>query len=193
MDSRPKLERNISIKDFKDFYWLKEELVSFSRTLGLSSQGEKLDIYNRIIKYLETGEKINPKLLKKTYQLKALFPITRNTVIGIEYRTYKEKKEFFKNIIGNKFHFTVNLLNLFKNNIGEKTYDDLVIEWYKEQEIKKDQNYKKEIAPQFEYNTYIRNFFRNNPGKSRNEATKCWNLKKVLRGNNVYEDSDLDL
>jgi len=29
MDKRPKLNKNINIKDFQDFYWLKKELATF--------------------------------------------------------------------------------------------------------------------------------------------------------------------
>ncbi len=34
---RPNLTKEISIKDFKDFYWLKEELQNFCRENGMSA------------------------------------------------------------------------------------------------------------------------------------------------------------
>ena len=41
---RPNLKKEISIKDFKDYYWLKEELQTFCRENGISASGSKLEI-----------------------------------------------------------------------------------------------------------------------------------------------------
>ena len=50
---------------------------------------------------------------------------------------------------------------------------------------------KTEIGRQFEYNTYIRDFFADNPRKSLHDAIVCWNYKKGLPGHHRYEQSDL--
>ena len=45
MEKRPELNKNISIQDFKDFYWLKEELriVPWVSDCGKSrNQGEEI-------------------------------------------------------------------------------------------------------------------------------------------------------
>jgi len=188
---RPYLNKEISIKDFKDNYWLKTELMDFCREIGVSSNGGKIEIANRISEYLETGKVTKIPAIRKPKLKKATQPITSETIIGIEYRTYKEKNEFFKSKIGNKFHFTVYLLDYFKKNTGKQTYGDLVKEWFKEQELKKDPNFVKEIAPQFEYNTYIRDFMKSNPKKTRSDAIKYWKIKKSKPGNNIYSKEDL--
>ncbi len=188
---RPDLNKGISIKDFKDFYWLKSELMNFCREIGVSSSGGKIEITNRISEYLKTGKITKSATNKKPKLPKATQPITKETVIGIEYRTYKEKKEFLKSVIGNQFHFTIHLLDYFKENTGKRTYGDLIKEWYKEQELKKDPSFVKKIAPQFEYNTYIRDFMKDNPNRKRNDAIKYWKIKKSLPGNNKYSKNDL--
>jgi len=193
MDTRPNLTKDISITDFKEFYWLKSELMNFCRELKISSSGGKIEIANRIAEYLETG-KISKKIITKKPKLpKAIKPLTEETIIGVEQRTYKEKKEFLKSIIGNHFHFTIHLLDYFKENIGKKTYGELIQEWYKEQKINRDPNFVKEITPQFEYNTYIRDFMKDNPNTTKKIAIQCWNIKRRLRGDNKYEKSDLQL
>ena len=101
MVTRPNLTKKISIKDFKDFYWLKSELINFCREIEISSSGGKIEITNRILEYLETGKVTKKPITKKTKLPKATQPITEETIIGIEYRTYKEKKEFLKSKIGN--------------------------------------------------------------------------------------------
>ncbi len=134
MSERPVLDKNISLKDFEDFYWLKSELVKFCREVGIGSGGGKIEIADRISEYLKTRKVIKKARVKKLKLPKATQPITEETVIGIEYRTYKEKKEFLKVAIGSNFHFTVHLLGYFKKNAEKKTYGDLIKEWYKEQE-----------------------------------------------------------
>ena len=191
MDTRPNLTKEININDFKDFYWLKSELMNFCQEIGISSSGGKIEIANRITEYLETGKAPKTKT-KKTKKLpQPTHPITKETIIGIEYRSYKEKKEFFQSVIGNNFTFTVHLLDYFKQNAGKKTYSDVIKEWHKEQELKKDPNFVKEIAPQFEYNIYIREFLNDNPDKSKNDAIKYWKIKRAKRGDNKYSKQDL--
>ena len=47
-------------------------------------------------------------------------------------------------------------------------------------------NGKTKIDKQFEYNTYIRDFFADNRGKSLDEAIKCRTYKKQLPVHNLY-------
>ena len=106
---RPILDKKISIKDFRDFYWLKVELTKFCSENGMNSGGGKIEISNRIIEYLETGKAPKTKTIKREKLPKSTELITKETVIGIEYRSYQEKKDFFISVIGSKFHFTTNL------------------------------------------------------------------------------------
>lgn len=56
---------------------------------------------------------------------------------------------------------------------------------------KKKKKGKTTIDEQFEYNTYIRDFFEDNQGRSLDEAIICWKYKKSLQGHNRYEKSNL--
>jgi hypothetical protein len=38
---RPNLDGSISVDDFQNYYWLKEELTEFCREKGISTQGGK--------------------------------------------------------------------------------------------------------------------------------------------------------
>ena len=51
--------------------------------------------------------------------------------------------------------------------------------------------YKSTIDKQFEYNTYIRDFFEDNPGRTLDDAIRCWKYKKSLKGHNRYAREDL--
>lgn len=72
-----------------------------------------------------------------------------------------------------------------------KTYEQAVEAYYTIQEEKK--RGKTAIDKQFEYNTYIRDFFADNAGRSLEESIKCWKYKKSIQGHNRYEKSDLSV
>lgn len=154
---KPSLTKEISVQSFKDFYWLKEELQIFCRENGLSPSGSKIEISDRIETYLLTGKKIKPaKSSKTTKKMASQVELSLDTVITENHRCSQHVRTFFKTVIPT-FHFSTYIQNYFKNNVG-KTYRDAVNAWYEEEERKKDPAYKKKIAPQFEYNQFIRDF-----------------------------------
>ena len=68
---RPNLDKEINIKDFKDYYWLKSELMKFCREIGISNSGGKIEIANRISEYLKQ-EKLQKKLLQRNLNYQKL-------------------------------------------------------------------------------------------------------------------------
>lgn len=185
---RPNLTKNIGVANFIDFYWLIEELQAFCRENEISTSGFKKEIADRIEIFLRTGE--NKKPTRKTKTKKRTEPqveLSLDTVISENHRCSQNVRAFFKTAIP-KFHFSTYIQNYFKDNVG-KTYRDVVNAWYAEEERKKDPLYKKNIAPQFEYNQFIRDFFADpkNRGKSREEAIDAWNTIKKLPGSNQYK------
>lgn len=185
---RPNLSKDISIESFKNFYWLKEELQAFCRQNGLSVSGSKIEIADRIETFLRTGEIKKPtRQSKVNNKAEPQMDLSLNIVITENHRCSQDVRAFFKTVIP-KFHFSTYIQNYFKNNVG-KTYRDVVDAWYEEEERKKDPSYKKILAPQFEYNQFIRDFFSdpNNRGKSRDEAIELWNNIKKLPGSNKYK------
>ncbi len=196
MDKRPPLDKEISLKDFKEFYWLKEELVQFCRTENLKRGGSKIELARRIENYLLTGapdsspSRITKKVESNFDWHKAL--ITEKTVITDNYRNTENVRSFFRDKLGKQFKFNVRFMDWMKSNIG-KTMADAIIQWRIIKIESKTKINKKHIAPQFEYNRYIRDFLADNPDSSRNEAIKLWNIKRRMRGDNHYSKQDLKL
>ena len=185
------LSGGVFIQDFKDFYWLKEELQLFCRENGISASGSKIEIADRIETFLQTGEiKKALRTPKGKTKLQAQGNLSLDTVITENHRCSQDVRVFFKGVISPKFHFSTYIQNYFKNNVG-KTYRDVVAAWCEEEERKKDPSYKKQIAPQFEYNQFTRDFFAdpNNKGKTRKEAIEAWNNIKKLPGSNKYKSN----
>ncbi len=192
---RPILNKEISLEDFNDFYWLKKDLVHFCRTVGISSTGGKIEIADRIRTYLLTGKIV--KQVKNRHTVKSKFDwtdeiLTKNTLITDSYKNCKNVRNFFIQEIGAHFRFNVIFMKWMKENI-EKTLGDAIIEWKRIEELKKDPNYISEINPQFEYNRYMRAFLKENPNLSSKDAMKFWKLKSSKRGSNEYNAKDLEL
>ncbi|MEW9108469.1 MAG: DUF6434 domain-containing protein [Cytobacillus gottheilii] len=185
---RPVLRKDIKIDTFKEYYWLKAELQTFCRENGISASGSKMEIAERIEIYLQTGEIRKPvrnSNIRKNVEAKG--DLSLDTVITENHRCSQDVRAFFKSVIAN-FHFSTYIQNYFKSNIG-KTYRDALAAWHEEEKRKKDPSYKKAIAPQFEYNQFIQDYFSDsrNKGRSRNEAIEAWNEIKRRPGSNKYE------
>ena len=186
MTERPVLDKNTDSKTFRDFYYLKEELVDFCRKNGLSVSGGKTELTDRIAYFLDTGKALPASKVKK--KAPAICDITEDTKIESDFVCSEKHRAFFKQHIGNSFSFNVAFQKWLKTNTG-KTYKEAISAYYQILEDKKKR--KTKIDKQFEYNTYIRDFFADNQGKSLEDAIKCWKYKKQLQGHNRYEKSDL--
>jgi hypothetical protein len=179
MNKRPELNANLSAIDFKNFYWLKEELTAFCRSEGISTKGGKLELSGRIITYLQTGEVVQPEKDKASTSKfdwgKASLDV--DTRITDNYKNTENVRAFMTKKIGSHFRFNTEFMEWTKQHPG-KTMSDAISEWKRIYDLKKDKNYKTEIAPQFEYNTHIRSFLADNPGKTLKDAINSWKLKR---------------
>ena len=185
---RPLLKKDLKVQDFRNFYWLKEELQTFCRENGMSTSGSKVEISDRIVIFLQTGKIQKPlRKVKSTAKEEKSTDLSLDTVITANHRCSQEVRAFFKTAINPKFHFSTYIQHYIKNGIG-KTYHDVVNAWHEEEERKKDPSYKKQIGSQFEYNQFTRDYFADskNKGKNREDAIKAWNTIKMLPGSNKY-------
>ena len=195
MDQRPDLNKKISTKDFTEFYWLKSELVEFCVKVGLRTTGSKLEVTERIETYLDTGNK-DEKRLKDESKSESKFDwknsdLSLNTIITDNYINTENVRSFFKKQIGIHFKFNVKFMKWMKANRG-KTLGMAVEEWKRIDTEKKTETQPKEIAPQFEYNRFMRDFLADNPNMERATGIKLWKIKKSMRGDNVYTREDLN-
>ena len=186
MTERPELSPELNADVFRQYYYLKEELVRFCRDNSLPASGSKGELTERITYFLKTGKVLSPAQKRKTSAVTEA--ITESTLIEENIVCSEKHRAFFKEKIGKSFSFNVQFQKWLKSNAG-KTYADAIAAYYQIMEQKK--TAKTTIDKQFEYNTYIRDFFADNQGKSLNDAIRCWKYKKSLAGHNRYERSDL--
>ena len=198
--NKHKLNKELSSAEFKEYYFLKEELKEFCRNEGLKISGSKNQLEKRIIYYLDTGKSLDDsnsiekddKPIRPNFQksdkTKASISkeIRLDSILGENFKCSEDKREFFEKEIGKGFKFKVKFQKWLKAN-PDKTYQDAIHAYHELQ----NSNEKTEIGKQFQYNQYVRDFFKDNEDKTLNDAIKCWNYKKSIKGHNKYEKSDL--
>ena len=196
-NTRPQLTKDLKSAEFKEYYFLKEELKDFCKKEGLKVSGSKNQLEERIIYYLDTGKSLdNSRSIKnknnysKSNSNKATTSeeITLDSILGENFKCSEDKREFFEKEIGKGFKFKVKFQKWLKVN-PDKTYQDAINAYYELQNSKE----KTKIDKQFQYNQYIRDFFDDNDDKTLNDAIKCWKYKKSIKGHNKYEKSDLEI
>ncbi len=184
---RPVLDRRLDSETFRSFYYLKDELVRFCRENKLPASGGKAELTERIAHYLDTGE-ASAALPAERKRTAVPETITAESHIEPDFVCSETHRAFFREKIGPAFTFNVAFQKWLKSSSG-KTYGDAITAYHRiiaEKMLKKPT-----IGSQFEYNTYIRDFFAVNKGKTLQDAIKCWKYKKSLQGHNRYEPSDL--
>ena len=66
MAQRPELSIRLDSKTFREYYYLKAELIDFLRENGLPTSGGKEELNERIAHFLETGKVDDVKTKKKS-------------------------------------------------------------------------------------------------------------------------------
>lgn len=183
---RPELNEVPDEAAFRSFYYLKEELAAFCRANGLPASGGKSELTERVACFL--AGRPQPPAGRTKRGRAAVGEITPETLIEPDFVCSEAHRAFFKAQIGTRFSFLVPFQNWLKANTG-KTYAQAVEAYGQILEQKK--TGRTEIGRQFEYNTYIRDFFQANPGAPLRQAILCWKYKKALPGHNRYESADL--
>lgn len=158
---------------------MKEELIAFCKREGLQISGSKEELYTIINHYLNTKEKTQ---IKRKKSVDCAMP-SLDTLIVENMRFSEVNRAFFRRYLGENFRFSVAFQRWLKTNVG-KTFQDAI-------EVYPTLSRNKEIDKQFEYNTYIRDFFADNKNKSLKDAITCWKYKKSIAGYNQYEKKDL--
>ena len=82
--NKDKLNKDLSSAEFKEYYFLKEELKEFCRNEGLKVSGSKNQLEERIIYYLDTGKSLDDsksiekedKSLKSNFQKSNINKVT---------------------------------------------------------------------------------------------------------------------
>ena len=194
---KPTLNKITDSGEFLQWYWLKEEMVGFCKRHNISASGKKFEIRDRIIAFLDTGSVIaGNKARAKTSDFDwSKSTLTLQTEITDSVTFGKNFRGFMQQHIGRKFVCHSDFMDWVRANTG-KTLGEAIQAWIDLEDRKKNPDFKRKIAPQNMLAQYTRDFFNENPQKSRAEMMRCWNKKKSLPntgGKIIYNKTDLDL
>jgi hypothetical protein len=171
---RPKLSVGLTSLEFAAWYWLKEELVAFCRSETISPSGSKIELQARISSFLDGG--ILPKhaaQVRRSGEMPKQFGI--NTVIGDGWRCSPALGAFFRQTLGTGFRFNAKMRSFIHNGQGKTLA--AAVTFYRSSAARE----KRPIPPQLEYNRHFRNYFRDNPGASKEDAITAWWAKRDKR------------
>lgn len=194
MEKRPNINSIQSADEFRRWYWLKEELVTYCREHKIPYSAGKFELIERIAQFMDTGKIAKPKRKRKTSSFDwATESLTLDTVITDSYKNNQNVRAFMTEHIGSQFSFNIDFMAWMKGNIG-KTLADAIEQWQLLEARKTDSDFQTDIKEHNQYNQYLRDFFENNPHLTIKEARKCWDYKRALpsdTGRHIYEASDL--
>ena len=140
--SKLKEFKTISLKDSLHYLHV-SELKNLCSQLQLSKKGKKREFILRIIKFIETGEKLvnDPFPKISCASSKQKYELSKNSLmLKGAYKNDLKTRLFFKRIIGNHFHFTVfgiDWLNEQWMQGDPPTYQKFVDMWQKKYQIRK--------------------------------------------------------
>lgn len=191
-ETRPDISLIKTGTELRRWYWLKEELVSEARRLGLKAGGAKFTVLDRLAHHRDTGEVRVEKAAKSAsrfdWHSEDLSP---ETVITDSYKNTQNVRRFFRTYAGENFKFNIAFMAWMKSNVG-KTLGDAVLVYLDGREGPSETK----IKAHNQLNQYTRDFFADNPGASMADMRAVWAKKRALPsedGRHRYERSDLDL
>jgi len=173
---RPELSAALSEAEFRAWYWLKAELILFCRTNGISPTGSKPELNARIADFL-ADRPAKPSTPRKPKSGKMPTEFTLDSLIGEGWRCGPRLGAFMREVLGPGFRFNAETRD-FIHHGKSKTLADAALCY---QESVRPGRKKSRIPEQLEYNRHFREFFRDNPGTSREEAIVAWWARRGCR------------
>jgi hypothetical protein len=184
---RPTLHPNMSLQEYKSYYWMAADLARFARQLGLRASGGKPELSARIERRLR-GLPDPPESAATTAKgpRDSDKPLNRDTPV-IHYKSDAKTRAFFEKQIGPGFHFTYHL-NQYRLARRRLTYGDLIDEWIAERDRRESEGYRAPLADHGKYNRFIRDFFADSSNRKKTlaDAAVAWNAIKNNRGDPRY-------
>lgn len=166
-ETRPALQASMSGAEFARWYWLKEELQAFAKTLDVRATGSKQVLAERIGAHLERRSFTEPPARSKNGpQLGGL--LSAGTVIPAGQRCSQEVRGWFETQVKG-FRFDAAMREFFEETDGTQNLGDALEHWHATRDGEK-----RSISAQFEYNRFTRAWHAQHPDSTRDEVIAAW-------------------
>lgn len=159
------------------------ELKNQLEELHLSIKGfNKKELIDRLVYYAKTGKELLPITIPKIAKARhgVSYPLSPTTLML--YGSYKndlKTRQFFKQLIGDHFHFTAQGIDWLRERWIEgnpPTYSLFAKEW----EVEYQHNKKEKRLPKQEwaYIRFVQEYLRTSPDASKKEVNIAWEIKR---------------
>lgn len=166
---RPILASDLTGSEFLRWYWLKAELVSFARSAGIRTTGDKELLTRRIAAHLDGRAFTEPANAKSRSGRQLSGELSPDTVIPVGQRCSQVLRAWFTQTLGTAFHFDAEMRNFLATTDGTQTLSDAIAHWHQTRDVEP-----KAIGNQFEYNRFTRAWHDNHPDGSQDELLAAW-------------------
>lgn len=160
--------------EFRRWYWLKSELMSFARSLGVSASGSKAELTDRVAAALD-GESARPPARSSRRSTQLGGPLSTATVIPEGQRCSQPLRAWFTEQVGPGFRFDAAMRDFIASSAGTATLGDAVDHWHATRNAPPH-----EIGAQFEFNRFTRMWYRHHPGEPRAQLLVAWRRYREL-------------
>lgn len=168
---RPDLSPNLSEEEFRRWYWLKDELMAFARSLGIRATGSKELLADRVAAELggRTFAEPEPERVAAGGTAQLREPVSAQTVIPRGQRCSQVIRYWFTGQVGSSFHFDGAMRHFFSATDGTDTLADALAFWHKSRSTSSTT-----IDAQFEYNRFTRAWHGENPTGTKEDLLVAW-------------------
>lgn len=164
---RPLLTQGTSEGELRRWYWTKDELVVFARTLGVRTTGSKEQVTDRLADRLSGRVgRSESRSAPLTPQLTG--PLASETVIPPSQRCSQVLRVFFTSAVGPSFRFDAAMREFIASADGAVTLGDAVDHWHRTR------HQVREIGRQFDLNRFTRQWHLEHPGGSAEQLKAAW-------------------
>ena len=196
MCNRPIFSKNLSIEDFKKYYWYKTELQKICRDNKLPTQGTKAELEEYIENFLLGKECINKrKVLDNIRKNKVLTNITLDTkLIEDGFKFNNESRKFFSDYFGvDKFSFTKEMASTLRqaerdNNLNITVKD--LIDIYINAKNKTNTQIQEKEEETYQWNNFVKEFCKDEKSNMFKNKLKVasiiWNHVRDSHEDKVY-------
>ncbi len=167
-----------------------DELKSIAIDYSLADKGTKMALIERILHFLQTGERLTvPKFPKESCAKRGLYyPLAEDTVMLKDaYKNDLKTRLFFKQLIGSHFHFTafgIDWLNERWMEGDPPTYREFAQMWQREYQRRKETP----TAPKEEwaYINFVQKLLLDSPAASRESMNSAWECERQKHKMNIH-------
>ena len=172
---RPRLTPRLTGAELQRWYWLKDELIDFARSLGLRTNGGKDLLTARIVAHLEGVVEREPVTTRSPAGKQLQPPLFADTVIPPGQRCSQVVRAWFAEQLGADFRFDAHMRGFFADADGTHTLQNALDHW---QHTRGDGE--QHIDSQFEYNRFSRAWHRENPEGPHRDMITAWQHYRSL-------------